>query len=1190
MCLLLKRIEMQGFKSFVDKTNLEFVNGATAVVGPNGSGKSNISDAIRWVIGEMSAKSLRGSNMQDVIFAGTETRKPVNYAEVSLVLDNSTHVFDIDFDEVIVTRRLFRSGESVYQINKANCRLKDIHELFMDTGLGRDGYSIIGQGNVSQILSTKAEDRRSLFEEAAGIAKYKYKKDEAQKKLANAEENLVRINDITLELESQLNPLKNQSEKARKYLELYGEFKTLDVNLSLVTLDKNKISLEDADKQYASVEDELNALREQESETEAKISALYEEQKKRDEEKTARNDLLIENESRNMSNENEISMAENNIKNNNLMLKRIDDEIAGINEKNKERETQIDEINKFISETEAEAQEMLAVFDSVQEENSEIAKQQEELHTRIEKLKGDAIEKLNYAASQKANITGIENLRASFLERKEAVESEIRTNRTGVQNTVAQIEEDTPQIEQKKEKLEKIKASVETRQNSANNLQSQLNEIIAKINEMNADYQAKTSKKRMLESMENDYAGFAKSVKAVLKADELKRNLIYGTVSGLIDVNKEYAVAIETALGGTMQNIIVESEDDAKAAITYLRRTGEGRATFLPITSVKGRVLDNENEVRSCQGYIGLAYELVSYDKKYDGVIKSLLGRVAVVDNIDNAIALSKKFGYKFKTVTVEGDVLNAGGSMSGGSVNKQSGFLSRAAEIKTLAQEITEIASKLKKEQDEKEQKTNDLNMINNQLSSYIPLMREYEDEILRLENTCEHLKNSLESGGNAQKNYESELLQIEKHLSESSEEIAVLLSKVRSLENESAKLQEEIEALEEEYEKIVLLKENKSQDIMEQTMKLASMQKDVQLGRDNIRDLQNQIESAKAEISEKEKDKANICEENKRLSNEKEDKIKLTEEIKKLSDEYREQIKAIDEQKANIVDTLKNIQNSNKDLTDKLLNLQQELSRVDAKRIKLNMERENILNRLWDEYELTYSAAEEIKTEVEDEKASFKRLGELKSGIKALGSVNMDAIEEYKAVKERYEFLSAQKADLEKSKNNLNEIIDSMQELMQEHFGTQFNSISESFSQVFTELFGGGKGKLYLTDPDNMLESGIEIEVQLPGKGLQNINLYSGGEKSFIAIALLFAILKVKPTPFCILDEIDAALDDVNVSRFATYLKNYTDQTQFIVITHRRGTMEAANILYGVTMQEKGVSKLLSLQIDDIEENLIK
>lgn len=1188
--MLLKRIEMQGFKSFVDKTNLEFVNGATAVVGPNGSGKSNISDAIRWVIGEMSAKSLRGSNMQDVIFAGTETRKPVNYAEVSLVLDNSTHVFDIDFDEVIVTRRLFRSGESVYQINKANCRLKDIHELFMDTGLGRDGYSIIGQGNVSQILSTKAEDRRSLFEEAAGIAKYKYKKDEAQKKLANAEENLIRINDITIELESQLNPLKNQSEKARKYLELYGEFKTLDVNLSLITLDKNKVSLEDADKQYTSVEDELSALREQESETEAKISSLYEEQKNRDEEKTAKNDLLIENESRSMSNENDISMADNNIKNNNLMLKRIDDEIALIGEKNKEREAQIEELKKFILETEEKAQEMLKEFDSVQEESSEISKKQQELHNDIEKLRSDAIEKLNEAASQKAKITGIENLRASFLERKEAVESEIKANQTGVENTVAEIEEDTRQIAQKKEKLEKIKTSVETRQESAQKLQSKLNELIGEINELNANYQAKSSKKRMLEGLENDYAGFAKSVKSVLKADELKRNLIYGTVSGLIDVNKEYAVAIETALGGTMQNIIVESEDDAKAAIEYLRKSGEGRATFLPISSVKGRVLDNENEVKSMPGYIGLAYELVSYDKKYDGVMKSLLGRVAVVDNIDNAIALSKKFGYKFKTVTVEGDVLNAGGSMSGGSVNKQSGFLSRAAEIKTLGTEITDISSKLKSKQEEKQLKENDLAMIDNQLSSYIPLMREYEDEILRLENTCEHLKNSLESGGNAEKNYMAELTQIEEHLSESSEEIAVLLSKVRSLENDSAQIQQKIELLETEHENIVREKENKSNDIMEQTMKLASMQKDIQLSNDNIKDLQNQIEASKTEIKAKENDKSEICADNSRLSLEKEEKIKLTEEIKKLSDEYREQIKAIDEQKAHIVDTLKNIQNSNKDLTDKLLNLQQELSRVEAKRIKLNMERENILNRLWDEYELTYSAAEEIKTEVEDEKASFKRLAELKSGIKALGSVNMDAIEEYKAVKERYEFLTAQKADLEKSKSNLNEIINSMQELMQEHFGTQFNSISRSFSEVFSELFGGGKGQLYLTDPDNMLESGIEIEVQLPGKGLQNINLYSGGEKSFIAIALLFAILKVKPTPFCILDEIDAALDDVNVSRFATYLKNYTDQTQFIVITHRRGTMEAANILYGVTMQEKGVSKLLSLQIDDIEGNLIK
>ena len=1190
MCLLLKRIEMQGFKSFADKTVLEFVNGATAVVGPNGSGKSNISDAIRWVIGEMSAKSLRGSNMQDVIFAGTETRKPVNYAEVSLVLDNSTHVFDIEFDEVIVTRRLFRSGESVYQINRANCRLKDIHELFMDTGLGKDGYSIIGQGNVSQILSTKAEDRRSLFEEAAGISKYKYKKDEAQKKLANTEENLVRINDITVELEGQLNPLKNQSEKARKYLELYGEFKTLDVNLSLITLEKNKSALEEADKLYAAAEDELNELRDKESETEAKITALYEEQKKSDDEKNEKNSLLRENEAKGTTNKNEISIADNNIKHNNSLIKRIDDEIISLKAKSEEYTNQIGEIKNSIADTEAKAHIMLSETETARDEISQISDKQESLYKRIEELRAEVVEKSNSAAAKRAEVSGIETLRKSFLERRETVESEIKSHKEGIESTKAEIEEDTRQIAQKKEKLEKIKASVEAKQKSADELTNTINTLLGSINRINADYQAKSSKKRMLEGMENDYVGFAKSVKSVLKADDLKSYAIYGTVSGLIDVKKEYVVAIETALGGAMQNIIVESEEDAKAAIGFLRKNAAGRATFLPISSVRGKTLDNVNEVRKSKGYIGLASELVSYDKKYDGIIKSLLGRVVVVDNIDNAIALSKNFGYRFKTVTVEGDVLNAGGSMSGGSVNKQSGFLSRAAEIKTLSEEISALSAKLHEEQEKKEKSEQDKKIIEGQLSSYIPIMREYEDEILRLENTCEHLKSGLESGGNAEKNYTIELSQIEENLSSTSDEIAQLLSSVRSLENECATMQSEIESLEEEHSKVLEAKDSRSDEIMDQTMKIASMQQEAKQNQQKINELLAEIERIKLDIEAKEQDKTEIIKDNERLSAEKEERKERTSEIEKLSEEYKTQIKAIDEQKEKIVETLKNIQNSNRELTDKLLNLQQELSRVDGRRIKLSSERENILNRLWEDYELTYSSAEEIRSEVEDERAAFKRLGELKSGIKALGSVNMDAIEEYKAVKERYEFLTAQKSDLEKSKANLNQIIDSMQELMQEHFGKQFKVINESFGEVFTELFGGGKGQLYLTEPDNMLESGIEIEVQLPGKGLQNINLYSGGEKSFIAIALLFAILKVKPTPFCILDEIDAALDDVNVSRFATYLKNYIDQTQFIVITHRRGTMEAANILYGVTMQEKGVSKLLSLLIDDVEDDMMK
>lgn len=1186
--MLLKRLELQGFKSFADKTVLSFVDGATAVVGPNGSGKSNISDAIRWVIGEMSAKSLRGSNMQDVIFAGTATRKPVNFAEVSLVLDNSSHIFDIGFDEVIVTRRLFRSGESVYQINHANCRLKDIHELFMDTGLGRDGYSIIGQGNVAQILSTKAEDRRSLFEEAAGVSKYKYRKDEATRKLSSVEENLVRINDIAAELESQLSPLRNQSEKARKYLDLYGEYKTLDVNMSLVTLEKNASDTEAAEKLYRSVEDELSELRQQESETERKISSLYDENKAKDAEKTEQNEKLIENESKAMGAKNDVRVSENNIKNNHANIRRIEDEIRAIAQKNEERTDKIKSLKDEITDKEKLANEILRSFDAMQSEHDDIAKQQEDIQAMIEGKRAEAINRLNDISAKKARINGTEKLRENFLERKDAVSNELKSFNADMENTKREIEETKKSISEKREKAEHLSVSVDKCRSKTKTLRDELMHITEKENAMKVEYNSKTSKRRILEGMENDYAGYAKSVKAVLKADELRSLSIYGTVSGLIDVKREYVTAIETALGGAMQNIIVESEEDAKQAIGFLRRTKGGRATFLPITSVKGRILDNINQISKSSGYIGAASELISYDKKYDGIIKSLLGRVIVVDNIDNAITMSRTFGYKFRVVTLDGDVLNAGGSMSGGSVNKQSGFLSRATEIKELGKEISSLTSEMHELASNKDEMNKDLSATESRLNAYIPMLREYEDEILRLDNTLKHLVQSAETSGSTEDSYRAELDQIDEKLSETSEEIAVHLAEVRALESEAEKLQSEIEELEGKNSEISKRKEDKSKSIMDETVRLANLQKETELLRTSVRTLETEIAEGKVSSDTKQKDIENINSENDRLYTSIHEKEELIINMQKLSEEIKKKISSIDEQKTRIVDTLKNIQSSNKDLTDKLLNLQQELSRVETKRVKLNMEKENTINRLWDEYELSVSAAEEIRTEVEDTKEAFKRLAELKGKIKALGSVNVDAIEEYKSVKERYEFMTSQKADLEKSKADLLEIIDSMEDLMEEHFGTQLNSINKSFSEVFTELFGGGSGRLYLSDPDNILESGIEIEVQLPGKGLQNINLYSGGEKSFIAIALLFAILKVKPTPFCILDEIDAALDDVNVSRFATYLKNYTDQTQFIVITHRRGTMEAANILYGVTMQEKGVSKLLSLQIDDVEPEM--
>lgn len=1187
--MFLKRLELQGFKSFADKTVLDFSKGATAVVGPNGSGKSNISDAIRWVMGEMSAKSLRGSNMQDVIFAGTQIRKPVNYAQVSLVLDNSEKVFPIDFEEVIVTRRVFRSGESVYQINKANCRLKDIHELFMDTGLGRDGYSIIGQGNVSQILSTKAEERRSLFEEAAGVAKYKYRKEEAIRKLNSVEDNLTRIQDITTELETQLSPLEAQSEKARKYLLLYEEYKSLDINLSLRTIEHNKRAVEEADQLYASVEEELSGLRQHESETEQKLSGLYEQSKQIDEQQAEKNAQLIENEARSSSNLNEISIAENNIKNNHSILGRVDHEMDETRQKNRERQNQIGEYQNTVSKARQSTKAMSSEFDALKAETDTISNQQNDLHSQIEGLKSDIIEQMNQIASEKARVDGMQKLRNNFLQRQQAVEAEIKSLAAGRENTQQEIREADQQVKEKNEKLRSLKLQYEKQVQSQKEFQQLQNELTNQIHSLSVDLRSKQSKKRMLEEMENSYEGYARSVKTVLQAPQLKSLSIYGTVSGLIDVEKKYVTAIEIALGGALQNIIVETEEDAKQAIAFLRSNKSGRATFLPVSSVRGNVLDQLNAVKKEDGFVGLASELIRYDKKYDGIFKSLLGRVIVVETIDHAIVLSRKFGYRFRVVTLAGDVLNSGGSMSGGSVNKTSGFLSRATEIKTLAGEITALGLKQQELEQKKQQQEQSLQSLQYQLESGRGLIREYEDEVLRLENTSAHLKQALQNSGTTEQNFTAELEQIQQQLAVSADEIALLLQNVRNKEYETGKMNAAVQSLEEEYAKVAQLREQKNHQLMDQTLKMGSIEKDIQLAKEHIRTLTLEIENANAALKAKEQDKQRICQQNDALYQEIHQKEQLNEQIQQLSQELKKQITSIEQQKVKVVQQMQEIQSSNKDLTERLLQLQQELSRVETKRVKLNMEQENISNRLWEDYEITYSTAQEFKKELENEKEAAKEAASLKAQIKALGSINLDSIEEYKTVKERFEFLSTQKADLEQAKDNLNKVIVSMEELMEKHFEEQFTLINESFGEVFTELFGGGKGRLYLSDPDNILESGIEIEVQLPGKGLQNINLYSGGEKSFIAIALLFAILRVKPTPFCILDEIDAALDDVNVSRFATYLKNYIDQTQFIVITHRRGTMEAANVLYGVTMQEKGVSKLLSLQIDDVAEDMI-
>lgn len=1186
--MLLKRLELQGFKSFADKTVLDFMDGTTGVVGPNGSGKSNISDAIRWVIGETSAKTLRGSNMQDVIFAGTATRKGVNYAEVSLVLDNSNHDFNVEFDEVIVTRRLFRSGESVYQINRSNCRLKDVHELFMDTGLGRDGYSMIGQGSVSQILSTKAEDRRSIFEEASGVSKYRYKKEEAVRKLAQVDENLVRIGDISAELETQIGPLARQSEKARKYMALYGDMKQLDISLSVISLEKNKADEEKARQLYADVEAELEEVHSKESENEKVMNSLYEENRSSDEEKTRINAELIENESGISAAENEINIFENNIRNSERNSEQLKQECERINAKNEERVALIKAQEKSIEEKTAQIEEISSGLYGSRSAVEEYEHNITGIDECIAKLRKEYFERENEIASGSERARGIDNLRSSFIERRETVEAEIRSYKEGVESTRAQIEEAAAAISEKEEKLRSMSETVsrlEAEKRSAEETLSKINETVSSAK---VEYNSKLSKKRILEGLENDYAGYAKSVKAVLTAKELKGISIYGTISGLVDLDKRYVTAIETALGGALQNIVVESEEDAKAAIEYLRRTRGGRATFLPVTSVKGRKLDNAAQVAKSKGFIGIAAELITCDKKYSGIIDSLLGRVVVVDNIDNAIALSRSFGYRFKTVTLEGDVLNAGGSLSGGSVNKQSGFLSRAAEIKSLTSDIAELSRLLRSAEQERTSAESDIARADSQLSSFIPLVREYEDDILKLGNTRRMLEESLVQGDS--ESYERELKQIEEQLRETAEETAKIIAQVSSLRTKNKAVDEEITKKNEERNEIVSRRNELSEQASEISERIAELNKDVAVSRQTIASAYAEIGHSKDELARRRSDieenaaaverfKAGIAKKQEELGSAREN-----------SEQLRAKLSALDERKREISEKMQSYRSDNKDITGRIIELQKELSRAENRCSKLETERESTLNRLWDDYELTFNDALEQKKDIENIKESAEELAALKKKIKSLGSVNLDSIEEYKAVKERFEFMTKQKADLERSKDNLVKIIDSMEELMKDQFKEQFGEINKAFKEVFTELFGGGMGRLSLSDPDNILTSGIEIEVQLPGKGTQNINLYSGGEKSFIAIALLFAILRVKPTPFCILDEIDAALDDVNVSRFATYLKNYTDRTQFIVITHRRGTMEAASVLYGVTMQESGVSKLLSLKIDDVADELIQ
>ncbi len=1185
--MYLKGLEIQGFKSFADKISLDFNKGITAIVGPNGSGKSNISDAILWVLGEQSAKTLRGNKMEDVIFAGTEKRHPLGFAEVSLLLDNSTGMFPLDFPEVKVTRKVYRSGESEYRINGTACRLKDIHELFMDTGLGRDGYSIIGQGKISDILSSKSENRRQIFEEAAGITKYKYRKIEAEKKLAQTKDNLIRLKDIISEIEAQITPLKTQSEKAKKYLTLYEKLKELEIGISVISIASLRENIKKSEADIEIYEKQLEEIKSSIQKIDTEISEMYESVKRFDEEteelRSRENDEIHEaNELSNKiniylnsikHNEENIARLSEEIKSDRLLAEKLNEEISECNlELNKTKEQLVlcdDEIGRINSELEK--------FKKIQSENSE----------SVQRIQNDISEKKNFITYETARIENGSELKASLDERIKRLENDISQRNSECERLKNEADDINKRIENEEKLKEESKSSYAALNDKRVRLGNECDALIKAKNELMLNINRCESRRNILIDMDNEMEGYSKSVKSIMrdyKNGKIQGACLYGPLSMLISTDARYVTAVEVALGAAGQNIVTESEEDAKLAIEHLKKNKLGRATFLPVSAVKGRTLD-ENGVHTQAGFISIASELVRTDAKFSDIIKSILGKTVVVDNMDNAISMSRRFKNRFRIVTLSGEILQAGGAITGGSIAKTNGFLSRNTEIEKLKADIENYRKELNITAQRISEYTDKISEYDNKLKAVLKEQGRIDENIMRLKVSLDGKKTELENNAVVLENFNAELndtaLKLEK-IDDDFKDGKLLIEKrekeVLELENKLSDALSGLDGINSEFETL-------NNSLVELNIKRNGLLKDIEV-------IEEKLESKTKELELNEKGidiKANELNSlNSKIASMNEEIIEFREKLKELEENTKSSRQRIEElilNKKQTEDKIQKYQEDSKSVRENMIGITDTKNKQESRRAKLEYDLESIINHIWEEYEITYNDMLNGDTlEITDTRQANNDITDLKQQIKALGSINIDAIEEYKALKERYEFLSEQISDLDEGREKLETAIEEMLVVMKQQFSEKFAIINTRFNSVFNELFGGGRAKLYLTEPDNILDSGIEIEAQPPGKKLQSLTLLSGGERAFTAIALLFAILEVRPTPFCILDEIEAALDDVNVYRYADYLKKYCNKTQFIVVTHRRGTMEAANIMYGVTMQEKGVSKLLALNIDEV------
>ena len=1183
--MYLKSIEVQGFKSFANKITFKFHNGITGIVGPNGSGKSNVADAVRWVLGEQKVKQLRGASMQDVIFSGTEMRKPLGYAYVAITLDNKDHQLAIDFEEVTVARRLYRSGESEYIINNSPCRLKDVYELFYDTGIGKEGYSIIGQGQIDKILSGKPEERRELFDEAAGIVKFKRRKAASVKKLENEQQNLLRVTDILAELEKQAGPLEKQAEKARVYLKKKEELKTLDVNMFLLDNKQVNEQLVKVEENYKNADAELTQTTEKYEQIKTEYEEIRQEMERLDEAIEKAHGELTDTSTIRGKLEGQIGILKEQIHsaegNKEHLLSRLAAVEADIAEKTSDKSgimTEKMSIDGQVADLKKERDEAKGRLEEVQS-------QIEQLNGGIEQAKNTIMQALNDRATTKSRLERFDTMLEQTQIRKAELNSRllrVKSDEAEAEELVAELEGQFDAANRKVTELNEKQASAEGRLSEIKGLLTEDNRLLLEAKEK---YHQEKSKLDALTNLTERYEGYGNSVKMVMEQKKSEKGII-GVVADIIKVEQKYETAIETALGGNIQNIVTEEEETAKRMIAFLKQHKYGRATFLPLTSIKNPQEFKTPEVLRESGVIGMADELVRIDGKYRSVAKAMLGRIVVVDNVNHALAIAKKYAYSIRMVTVEGELLVPGGAISGGAFKNNSNLLGRRRELEDLEKKVKELfatTERLEKEIQDIREERNKLRVQSETLR--LTLQNAFiEQNTIRLNlEAAKEKKEETAHGFGDLKSEEAEIAEKFKEIEAGKEEIQKELERSENLEKEE---NEKVAAYQSELEKLRALESDYAAKAAEWDVEVEKMLQKQEFGQQNVDRIDAEIRRHEKEKQEIEESMAAGAEEVSLKQHNIEEILLTIEASHKAQKDAERQLRESTEQKEKLSDKQKTFFDRREELSAQMTGLDKEVYRLNAQKERLEESIENQINYMWDEYEITLSDAASLRREELTDLAAMKReIASLKDQIKKLGDVNVNAIEDYKNVMERYTFLKGQHDDLIEAEKTLENIITELDAAMRKQFQEKFREIGREFDKVFKELFGGGKGTLELMEDEDILEAGIRIIAQPPGKKLQNMMQLSGGEKALTAIALLFAIQNLKPSPFCLLDEIEAALDENNVTRFAKYLHKLTKNTQFIVITHRRGTMEKADRLYGITMQEKGVSALVSVDLIDKE-----